>query len=85
MIIATLIAYDSQGNVTHRDTRKYPNLLLLWEHVGCQQNNRSTELVEVQTDLGVDYEVRFSPWTHARKFQPSRRFRELLKSWGAKL
>jgi hypothetical protein len=83
MIIATLIAFDSEGNVTHQDTRQYPDLLLIWEHAGCQQNNRATIRVNVQTDIGVEFEMRFSPWTPARKFEPSERFHRFLQNWGA--
>ena len=82
-MIATLIAYDEEGNVSHEDTRRYPDVALLWEHIGCQQNNRKTVRVKVETDRSLEYEVRFSTWTPSRRFLPSRRFRELLGSWGA--
>ena len=83
-MIATLIAYDEEENICHEDTRQYPDVALLWEHIGCQQNNRKTVLVKVQTDNGLEYDVHFSPWTPSRRFLPSRRFRELLVSWGAR-
>ena len=81
-MIATLIAYDEQGSISHDDTRRYPDVALLWEHIGCQQNNRQTVRVKVETDTGLEYDLRFSPWTPTRRFIPSRRFQELLGSWG---
>jgi hypothetical protein len=83
LMIATLIAYDVSNCVVYQATREYPDGYLLWEHIGCQQNNQKTVLVKVETDDGVEYEVRFSAWTPARQFAPSRRFHELLQSWGA--
>jgi hypothetical protein len=83
-VLATLTAYDSRGRVVHKDTRDYPRLSLLWEHVGCQQNNRKTVRVKVLAETGIEYSVRFSPWTPARKFSPSSRFHQLLRSWGAR-
>ena len=82
-MIATITAFDTLGEVCHKDTREYPDLSLLWEHVGCQQNNRRTVEVHVATDLGLEYMVRFSPWIPRRRFSPSRRFRALLHEWGA--
>jgi hypothetical protein len=82
LMIATIIAYDVNGSVSHRDTHEYPDTSLLWEHIGCQQNNRKTVRVVVETDTGLEYEVEFSPWTAARRFSPSRRFHELLSTWG---
>jgi hypothetical protein len=84
-MIATLTAYDIGEMMTHSDTRVYPNLSLLWEHIGCQQNNRRSARVRVQTDTGVTYEVQFSPWTPNRRFVPSNRFRQLLNEWCAKV
>jgi hypothetical protein len=81
-MLATLIAYDSRGRVLHSDTRKYPDVGLLWEHIGCQQNNRKTVRVVVQREDGIEYRVRFSAWTAARKFSPTARFHRLLESWG---
>ena len=80
-MIATITAYDQNGAVSHSDTQYYPDLSLLWEHIGCQQNNRKTIRVHVQTDLGLEYDVEFSPWTPFRRYSPSRRFRALLNSW----
>ena len=80
-MIATMTGYDKDGTVSHSDTRYYPNLSLLWEHIGCQQNNRRTMHVHVQTDAGLEYEVSFSPWTPFRRYAPSRRFHALLNSW----
>ena len=82
VILATLTAYDSRGRVLHKDTRQYPGLGLLWEHIGCQQNNRKTLRVEVLTEAGLEYRVQFSKWTPARRFSPSPRFHELLATWG---
>lgn len=80
-MIATLTAYDANGEVSHAVTQEYPDASLLWEHIGCQQNNRRTQRVEVQTDTGLQYEVHFGPWTPQRQFSPSRRFQALLQSW----
>ena len=82
-MIATLTAYDDSDNVMYQGTREYPDSYLLWEHIGCQQNNQRTVRVKVETDEGLEYEVRFSGWTPARNFAPSRRFHELLRTWGA--
>ena len=41
-MIATITAYDQHGVVSHSDTRYYADSSLLWQHVGCQQNNRRT-------------------------------------------
>jgi hypothetical protein len=82
-MIATLTAYDSEGSVVYQATREYPDSSLLWEHIGCQQNNQKTVRVRAETDEGVEYQVSFSVWTAARYFAPSRRFHELLRSWGA--
>jgi hypothetical protein len=84
LMIATITAYDASGDVSHSDTRNYPDISFVWEHVGCQQNNRRTIEVHVATDLGIEYEVRFSPWTPTRRFSPSRRFRALLERWSAR-
>jgi hypothetical protein len=81
-MIATLIAYDEDDSVMYQGTRDYPDLVLLWEHIGCQQNNQRTVKVKVETEQGVEYEVRFSAWTPVRNFAPSRRFHELLRTWG---
>ena len=81
-MIATITAYDKYGVVSHRDTRDYPDPPLLWEHIGCQQNNRRTMRVHVETEAGLEYEVLFSPWTPSRRYFPSRRFHALLKTWG---
>jgi hypothetical protein len=81
-MIATLTAYDSGNSVVYQGTREYPDPGLLWEHIGCQQNNQRTARVMVETDEGVEYEVGFSAWTPARHFVPSRRFHELLRTWG---
>jgi hypothetical protein len=83
-MLATLTAYDSRGRVVHSDTRNYPDVALLWEHVGCQQNNRKTVRVVVQREDRVEYCVRFSRWSAVRKFSPSARFHQLLLSWGAR-
>jgi len=80
-MIATVTAYDEDGGVTHSDTRNYPDLSLLWEHIGCQQNNRTTIRVHVETQDGVEYEVQFSPWSPCRRYSPSKRFHALLKIW----
>ncbi|HWX21543.1 MAG TPA: hypothetical protein VN578_16700 [Candidatus Binatia bacterium] len=82
-MIATITAYDASGNVSHRDTREYPDNSLLWEHIGCQQNNQKTARVLAETEVGLAYEVEFSSWTPRRCFAPSRRFHELLRTWGA--
>ena len=82
-MIATLTTYDQENSVVFRCTREYPDGVLLWEHIGCQQNNQRTVRVNVVTDLGIEYEVRFSLWTPSRQFAPSRRFHELLRTWGA--
>ena len=82
LMIATLTAYDSADSVVYRGTREYPDSFLLWEHIGCQQNNQRTVRVTVETEHGVEYEVRFSAWTSVRQFAPSRRFHDLLRSWG---
>ena len=83
-MIATITAFDELGAVSHRDTRHYSDLSLLWEHVGCQQNNHKTVRVRVDTDSGVEYEVLFSAWTPARHYRPSFRFRALLEVWARK-
>ena len=80
-MIATLTAYDKDGSVSHSDTRDYPDLSLLWEHIGAQQNNRRTMRVRVQGEGGLEYDVRFSDWTRARRYFPSRRFHAVLKAW----
>jgi len=80
-MIATMTGFDKDGAVSHMDTRYYPDLSLLWEHIGCQQNNHRTMHVHVQTDSGIEYEVSFSPWTASRQYLPSRRFHALLESW----
>lgn len=82
-MIATLTAYDENHAVVYQGTRDYPDSSLLWEHIGCQQNNQRTVRVRVETDQGIEYEVTFSAWTPARTFSPSRRFHELLRTWGA--
>lgn len=82
LMIATLTSYDSDNCVVYQGTREYGDLFLLWEHIGCQQNNQKTIRVTVQTDQGLEYEVHFSAWTPARNFSPSRRFHDLLRSWG---
>ena len=81
-MIATLIAYDDTDSVVYQGTREYPDSFLLWEHIGCQQNNQKTVKVKVETEHGIEYDVRFSPWSQARNFAPSRRFHELLRTWG---
>jgi len=81
-MIATLTAYDDANAMVYRGTKEYPDPYLLWEHIGCQQNNQKTVRVIVETDEGVEYEVRFSAWTPARRFAPSRRFHDLLRTWG---
>ena len=80
-MIATIAAYDRTGNVSHQDTRNYPDVSFLWEHVGCQQNNRRTTQVHVVTETGLEYRVTFSPWAPARRYRPSRRFQHLLARW----
>ena len=80
-MVATITAYDARGKISHTDTREYPDLALLWEHVGCQANNRSTVRVAVQTQTGVEFEVRFSPWMPERRYPPSSRFQKLLEQW----
>lgn len=82
-MIATVTAYDQADLIVYQGTREYPDAILLWEHIGCQQNNQKTVRVEVQTEEGLEYQVRFSPWTPARRFIPSRRFHDLLRTWGA--
>ena len=84
-MIATLNAFDEHGVLSHSDTRYYPNLSLLWEHIGSQQNNRKTIRVHVQTDSGLEYEISFSSWTPARRYSPSRRFHTLLTGMGAEI
>jgi hypothetical protein len=80
-IIATVTAFDQDGFVSHSDTRSYPDTSFLWEHIGCQQNNRRTVRVHVETEEGLEYEVQFSHWTRSRRYAPSKRFRALLKLW----
>jgi len=82
LMIATLTSYDAHNCVLYQGTREYPDGYLLWEHVGCQQNNQKTVRVKVETDQGIEYDVTFSAWTPARCFAPSRRFHELLRTWG---
>ena len=79
---ATLTAFRKDGSVSHRDTREYGDLSLLWEHIGCQQNNRGTVRVRVDTETRVCYEVVFPPWTPGRRYFPSHRFHRLVKAWG---
>ena len=81
-MVATITAFDKNGAVLHRDTCEYEDLSLLWEHIGCQQNNRRTVRVRVETKAGVQYEVVFSPWRPSRRYLPSRRFHALLKARG---
>ena len=81
-MIATLTAYDAANCVVYKGTKEYPDSYLLWEHIGCQQNNQKTRRVKVETDQGLEYDILFSVWTPARNFAPSRRFHELLRSWG---
>ena len=81
-MLATLTAYDVDNCVVYRGTKEYPDTYLLWEHIGCQQNNQKTVRVKVETEHGLEYDVSFSAWTPARNFAPSRRFHELLRSWG---
>lgn len=81
-MIATLTAYDAANCVVYQGTKEYPDTYLLWEHIGCQQNNQKTVRVKVETDNGLEYEVHLSAWTPARNFAPSRRFHELLRIWG---
>jgi len=83
LMFATLTAYDAQDHVVYEGTRDYPDGFLLWEHIGCQQNNQRTVRVKVETDQGTEYDVRFSSWTPARAFAPSQRFHSLLRKWGA--
>ena len=80
-MIATITAYDENGAVSHRDTRYYSDPSLLWEHIGCQQNNHKTIRVRVDTEAGSKYEVKFPPWTPSRRYFPSFRFRALLQVW----
>jgi hypothetical protein len=80
-MLATLNAFDEKGRISHEDTRFYPDLSLLWEHIGCQQNNRSTVRVQVVTEYGCEYHVNFSPWTSNRRYTPSPRFQKLLRRW----
>ena len=68
-MIATLTAYNGEGNISHQDTKRYPDVPLFWEHIGCQQNNRQTVRVRVETDTGLVYEVSFSSWTPTRRFR----------------
>ena len=82
-MIATVTSYDESDVIVYAGTREYPDSSLLWEHIGCQQNNQRTVRVMVETDQGLEYIVRFSAWTPARHFAPSRRFHELLRTWGA--
>ena len=82
-MIATVTSYDAEGEVSHVDTRYYPDSSLLWEHIGCQQNNRRTVRVVAKSDTGLQCDVRFGPWTEQRRFSPSRRFRALLQRWAA--
>jgi hypothetical protein len=81
-MLATLTAYDADNYVVYQGTKEYPDTYLLWEHIGCQQNNQKTVRVKVETDQGLEYEVTFSAWTPPRNFIPSRRFHELLRRWG---
>ena len=83
LMIATVTSYDANDEIVYHGTREYPDTVLLWEHIGCQQNNQKTVRVKVETDYGFEYDVRFSAWTPARHFSPSRRFHELLRNWGA--
>jgi hypothetical protein len=80
-MIATLTAFDEDDVITHSDTRGYPGLSLIWEHIGCQQNNRRTVRVYVVTDAGFEYQVRFPAWTPLRRYSPSARFHALLSAW----
>ena len=82
-MIATLTAYDQANCIVYQGTKEYPDAFLLWEHIGCQQNNQRTVRVKVKTGTGIEYDVRFSAWTPDRLFSPSRRFHELLRTWGA--
>ncbi|HLH53897.1 MAG TPA: hypothetical protein VKY92_09810 [Verrucomicrobiae bacterium] len=82
-MIATLVSYDEMNNIVYEGTREYPDNGLLWEHIGCQQNNQKTVRVRVEADNGLEYEVRFSAWSPHRQFAPSRRFHDLLRVWGA--
>jgi hypothetical protein len=85
-MIALLKAFDSAGGVCHSDVRDYPAMSLIWEHVGCQQNNPKTVRVRVQTaGPEVEYRVEFSRWTPARRYVPSRRFRALVRAWADKV
>jgi hypothetical protein len=78
-MIATIKAFDASGKLCHEDTRDYPDISLLWEHIGAQQNNRRTMRVKAVTDTGVEYDVEFSVWTPARIFPTTRRFQAFLK------
>jgi hypothetical protein len=80
-MLATLNAFDDKGRISHEDTRFYPDLSLLWEHVGCQQNNQNTVRVEVVAEDGAKFNVEFSPWTSNRRYTPSARFHKLLRRW----
>ena len=81
-MVALLTAFDSAGGVCHKDVRDYPAVSLIWEHVGCQQNNPKTVRVRVlMAGPEVEYGVEFSRWTPARRYVASRRFRALLARW----
>jgi hypothetical protein len=82
-MIATMTAYDQANKVVYQGTREYPDSVMLWEHIGCQQNNQRTVRVQVETEDGLEYHVSFSSWRPARQFAPSRRFHDLLRTWGA--
>ena len=58
-MIATLTSYDENQAVVYQGTREYPDSSLLWEHIGCQQNNQRTVRVRVETDQGVEYRSGF--------------------------
>ena len=78
-MIATIKAYDASGKLCHEDTREYPDVSLLWEHIGAQQNNRRTVRVKAVTDAGLEYEVEFSLWTPSRTFPTTSRFQKFIK------
>ena len=82
-MIATLTSYDEDNCAVYHATREYPDAYLLWEHIGCQQNNQRTVRVKVEAENGVEYEVLFSAWSPARNFAPSRLFHDLLRNLGA--